>query len=115
MVLSRFAWSVLIVIYNVIPDDLAFPGSEEKFYTLGLLVPFILYTGINGAGRFFIIDPPLDIFSTILSIVLFVAVIPILYAKETLSESKIQMAKIKGHIKKVREVIKEVDNSDDKP
>ena len=107
MVFSGLAWGILIVLYIVIPGDLAFVGSEEKFYILGVIIPsFVLYTGINGAGRFFILDVPLDIFSTFLSAILFVSVIPILYAKETLSESKIKMARIKDHIKKVHELIK---------
>ena len=111
MILSGLAWGILIVIYNIIPGDLASPGSEERFYTLGLLIPFILYAGINGAGRFFILEAPLDLFSTFLSIVLFLAVIPLLYAKETLSESKIQMIRIQDHIKKVGKTIKEAKKS----
>ena len=107
MVVSGLAWGILIVLYNVIPGDLAFPGSEEKFYTLGLLIPFILYTGINGAGRFFIFDPEMEIFSTILSIALFISVIPILYARDTLSERKIQEFKLKKYTKKVTEIIKD--------
>ncbi len=112
MVLSGLAWGILIVIYNVIPGDLAFVGSEEKFYILGVIIPsFVLYTGINGAGRFFVLgDVPIDIFSTFLSILLFISVIPILYAKETLSESKIKMARLKEHIKKVQKVIKDTES-----
>ena len=114
MVFSGLAWGILMVLYIVIPGDLAFVGSEEKFYILGVIIPsFVLYTGINGAGRFFIPEVPLDIFSTFLSVILFVSVIPILYAKETLSESKIKMAKIKEHIKKVKEIIKNSDENTD--
>jgi MFS family permease len=109
MVISGFAWGILIVIYNVVPGDLAYPGSEEKFYTLGLLIPFILYTGINGAGRFFIMDVQLDIFSTILSVVLFLSIIPLLYANDTLSESKLKEIKIRDYTKKVSEVVKKSD------
>lgn len=109
MVISGFAWGILIVLYNVIPGDLAFSGSEEKYYTMGLLIPFVLYTVINGAGRFFIFNPQLDISSTILSIALFLSVIPILYAKETLSETKIQQRKIKEYTKKVSEVVRETE------
>lgn len=106
LIISGLAWGILIVIYNIIPADLAFPGSEYKFYTLGIIIPFILYTGINSGGRFLIFNPELDIFSTILSIVLFLSVIPILYAKETLSESKMRTLRLKEHIEKVEKVIK---------
>ena len=61
---------------------------------------------------FFILEIPLDVFSTFLSILLFISVIPILYAKETLSESKIKMARLQDHMKKVQKVIKETENSE---
>jgi MFS family permease len=107
MVISGLAWGILIVSYLIIPGDLAVPGSEERFCTAGLLIPFILYTGINGAGRFFILKNEFEQVSTLLSIVLFLSVIPILSAKETLSESKIQRLKMEEHIKKVKKVVKE--------
>jgi len=109
LIISGLAWGILIVIYNIIPGDLAFPGSEYKFYTLGIIIPFILYTGINSGGRFLIFNPQLDVFSTILSIVLFLSIIPILYAKETLSESKMRTLRLKEHIRKVEKVIKETE------
>jgi MFS family permease len=112
MVISGFAWGILIVVYNVIPGDLAFLGSEEKFYTMGLLIPFVLYTAINGAGRFFIYNLKLDISSTILSIALFLSVIPILYAKETLSQTKIKEIKFRDYTKKVSKVVRETEEKD---
>jgi MFS family permease len=115
LVISGLAWGILIVIYNIIPGDLAFPGSEYKFYTLGIIIPFILYTGINSGGRFLIFNPPLDVFSTILSIALFLSVIPILYAKETLSESKIRNIRLQEHIKKVQKVVKKAENQENEP
>ena len=110
MLISGLAWGILIVIYNVIPGDLAFPGSEYKFYTLGIIIPFILYTGINSGGRFLIFNPELEIFSTFLSIALFLSIIPILYAKETLSEGKMRTTRLKEHIKKVQKVVEKAEN-----
>ena len=115
LIISGLAWGILIVIYNVLPGDLAFSGSEYKFYTLGIIIPFILYTGINSGGRFLIFNPPLDVFSTILSISLFLSVIPILYAVETLSESKIRNIRLREHIKKVQKVVKKAENKENEP
>lgn len=114
LLVSGLAWGILIVIYNVIPGDLAFPGSEYKFYTLGIIIPFILYTGINSGGRFLIFNPPLEFFSTFLSIALFLSVIPILYAKETLSEGKMRTTRLKEHIRKVQKVVEKTENKDNK-
>jgi MFS family permease len=106
-IISGLAWGILIVMYTTIPGDLASVGSAEKFYTLGVIVPFILYMSINGLWRFINFSPRLDIFSTILSMVLFLSVIPILYAAESLSESKIQEFKLKKYTEKVREVVQD--------
>ena len=73
LLLSGFAWGILMMMYLVIPGDLSFPGSTEKFYALGWLLPLILYTGINGLGRFIEFVPPINLFSTILSIILFLS------------------------------------------
>lgn len=106
-IISGLAWGILIVMYTTIPGDLASVGSAEKFYTLGVVVPFILYTTIHGVWRFIEFPPKLDVFSTILSMALFLSIIPILYAAESLSESIIQEVKLKEYTKKVREVVQD--------
>ena len=110
-VFSGLAWGILIVLYTSIPGDFALEGTAERFYAFGVIIPFILYTGINGSWRFIDTPPPIDIFSTILSIALFLSVIPILYSSEPLSESKIKEIKLKDYTKKVSEVVKETKKS----
>jgi MFS family permease len=112
-ILSGLAWGILIVIYTTIPGDLASSSSAEKYYTFGMIIPFILYTSINGLWRFINFTPRLDLFSTILSMVLFLSVIPILYAAESLSESKIQEFKLKSYTKKVGEVIHDLEKKEE--
>ena len=110
-IFSGLAWGILIVLYTSIPGDFALEGTAERFYAFGVIIPFILYTGINGSWRFIDTPPPIDIFSTILSIALFLSVIPILYSSEPLSESKIKEIKLKDYTKKVSEVVKETKES----
>lgn len=107
LLLSGFAWGIIIVVYLVIPGDLAFSGSEERFYVAGWVLPLVLYIGINGAARFINIAPPIDIFSTILSIILFASIVPIWSAPETLSESKIRERKFREYAEEVGKVIQE--------
>jgi hypothetical protein len=47
------------------------------------------------------------IFSTILTIILFGAILPLLYAVETLSESKMRERKLKEHAEKVGKLVEE--------
>ncbi len=106
LILSGLAWGIIMVLYLVIPGDLAFPGSTERFYTVGWVLPLMLYIGVEGSGSLIGVYP-IDIFSTILSIILFVSVLPVLFAVETLSESKIRERKIREHTEKVGKIIKE--------
>ena len=114
LLLSGFAWGIIIVVYLVVPGDLAFLGSTERFYTVGWVLPLILYTGIQGVGRF--VDFPIrtEIFSMILTMVLFVAIIPLLSAVETLSESKIRETELRKHAEKVSKLIQETHETDEK-
>lgn len=112
LLLSGFAWGIIIVIYLVIPGDLAFSGSEERFYVAGWVLPLVLYIGINGAARFINIAPPIDIFSTILSIILFASIVPIWSAPETLSESKIRERRFREYAEEVGKVVQESKETD---
>ena len=111
-VFSGLAWGILIVLYTSIPGDFASQGSAEKFYAFGVIIPFILYTAINGGWRFFNYEPDLGLFSTILSMALFLSIIPILYASEPLSESKIKEIKFRDYTKKVSKVVMETEEKE---
>jgi MFS family permease len=106
LVLSGLAWGIIMVLYLVVTGDLSFPGSTERFYTVGWVLPLILYTGVEGSGSLIGVYS-IDIFSTILSIILFISVLPVLFAVETLSESKIRERKFREYAEKVGRVIKE--------
>ena len=111
-VFSGLAWGILIVLYTSIPGDFAFQGSTEKFYAFGVIIPFILYTAINGGWRFLNYEPDLPLFSTILSMALFLSIIPILYASEPLSESKIKEIKFRDYTRKVSRIVKETEEKE---
>lgn len=112
LLLSGFAWGVLMVVYLVIPGDLSSPGSRERFYAVGWVLPISLYIGINGSARLMGFIPPTDIFSTILSVILFASILPILYAVETLSESKLRERRFREYTKKVGKIVQESKKTD---
>jgi MFS family permease len=108
LALSGVTWGLFFVVFLAVPGDLADLNLREKFYALvaGLFVvgaiPVPVFPSIL----------PVDSLSQILSIILFLSIVPVLRAKETLQESKIQERKIKEHIEKVGKIIKESENKD---
>ena len=105
---TGIAWGLLFVVFLAVPGDLSQKGSREKFYGIGYISPLaILFalTAIPGIAIFS--DFPASSFSQILSIILFVAIIPVLRAKETLPQKKIEERKMKTHLKKIEEIIRD--------
>jgi MFS family permease len=114
-VLSGFAWGIIMVVYLVVPGDLAFAGSAERFYTVGWVFPLILYVGveaIGGALDFSTIN--ISVFAYVLSLILFVAILPLWSAVETLSESKMRERQLKEHVERVSKLIQENQETDEK-
>jgi MFS family permease len=110
LTISGIAWGFLIVVYAAVPGDIAFAGAKEKFYALGAVLPFVIYFALSGVADFFNLHPPPNVFSSLsstLSIVLFLSVIPVLRAKETLPESLIRERKLREHVKKVGKLVEE--------
>ena len=100
------AWGFLLVVYLAIPGDIALSFAKEKFYALGTITPLILYLGISAVPRSkFVVN--ISQISSILSILLFLAVIPIILAKETLPENKMNNRKLKEYMVKLGKVMQD--------
>jgi hypothetical protein len=80
-------------------------GSREKFYALGIVVPLIIYAGLGAATELLSISAPASFASSILSIIIFMSIIPVLLAEETLPETKIAERKLVDHVKKVSKLV----------
>ncbi len=106
LILSGLAWGIIMVIYLAIPGDLAISGSAERFYAVGSIIPLILYTSIVNLGSAIDFNPQINVFSAILSSILFVAILPIYYAEETLPPSKMKKRKLQEQIEKLEKIVK---------
>jgi len=108
LALSGVTWGLFFVVFLVVPGDLSDLDLREKFYAL--------VAGLFCVGAIPVPDfsgtLPVDSLSQILSIILFLSIVPVLRAKETLHESKIQERKIKEHIEKLGEIIKQSEDTD---
>jgi MFS family permease len=107
------AWGFLMVIYLSIPGDLTEKGqSSEKIYSVVTVLPLIAYMSLSLSPYIFKIDSP-TFLSQILSIILFLSIIPITQAKDSLSEKKIKERKLKEHLEKVKKLVQDEEEPHD--
>jgi MFS family permease len=111
LLVSGVAWALLMVSYFALFGDIASLKSSEKYYAIGLSTPLIAYALVRGILPIFSITRvQANILSPIMSILLFLAIIPVLYVKDTLSEAMIQERKLKEHTEKVGRLVRESEN-----
>jgi MFS family permease len=103
---SGVAWGFLFTVYISVLGDLASYGSKEKFYAMGAIMPLILMLGFSALTSLLNVTLSGAIVP-VLSIILFLSVLPVLRASETLPQKKQEARKLKDHMDKVRKVIEE--------
>ena len=111
-VFSGVAWGFLFTVYIAVLGDLAFPGSRERVYAFGGIVPLIVglsFSAISVEAGF---SAPAATLSSVLSILLFVSILPILRASETLPKKKMRSRQMKEHLDKVGELVEEFKKPD---
>lgn len=103
-ILDGFAAGMLMITFILtLWGDLSQSGTKEKYYAIGSiplfatnLVPVFLSTYIT-------LIPASAVFS-VASFFLFVAVLPLMYAPETLPEKKIRLRQLRGYVEKAKKV-----------
>ena len=113
LTLDGITWGLLFsVFFTVIWGDLGENFQKEKLYALGG-IPFLLAGFLS-----VLIVPSIDTNNlatafTIASFFLFVAVIPLMYAPETLPEKAIKDRDLQSYIKKAQKISKKGDDKND--
>lgn len=109
------AWGIVFVNYYItVIGDFASAGSKEKFYAVGGVVPLILNMTFQLFSEVFSLSVATSVVSSLLSMVLFVAVIPLLYAPETLPKEKVRRRRFREHLEKVKKLIEEEETQNQK-
>jgi MFS family permease len=96
------AWGVFALIFFItIWGELAAYRTKDKYYFLGVL-PFLASTYIE-----ILFEPYARVISvsasfSLASLFLFLAVLPLMYAPETLPEKKIKEMELKGYVEKAK-------------
>lgn len=105
------AWGFCMVAYFVIPADLAGSASREKYYALINVSAFVGFTGTVTLPVILGTSIEVSILSPILSVLLFVSIVPVLFVDDTLPEAKLHARLLREHaehiVRKVEELEKE--------
>lgn len=99
------AWGMLFVIFFItLWGDLAYGKSSEKYYALGIL-PFLLSNFLRLTVGPLIADT-ISVYAifSFAAFFLFLAVIPLMYAPETLPEKKIRERELRKYLEKAKKI-----------
>lgn len=103
---SGVAWGLFLVIFLAVPGDLCISGSREKFYAIGYIMPLGVLLGLSAIPGWAIFSGNSSI-AQLFSLFLFLSIIPILKAKETLPREKVYDRQMKEHLEIIEKVLKE--------
>ena len=95
IILDAVAWGIfLLMFYLVIWSELAGNRIKEKYYLFGVL-PFLIASYVQILFTPYADGVPVSAAFSLASFFLFIAVLPLLYAPETLPEKKIELKRLR--------------------
>ena len=106
------AWGFLMVVYLVIPGDLAGSYSQERYYALATVLPLVIYMSLSALPSALNVTLPINVLSPVLSMILFLSLVPVLLARETLPETEIRKRELNEHIEKVGKMVQKSEEED---
>lgn len=102
VIFDGIAWGLLYVTFIfVVWGDLSETGTREKYYLLGGM-PFLISGLIEILVKPFVEAIPIYTSFSLASFFLFLAILPLLYAPETVPEKKLKERELKGYIEKAK-------------
>jgi MFS family permease len=108
LAISGVTWGSFFVVFLAVPGDLSVLGSREKFYVLGYILPLtIVFSIVAIPGPDLSQFLPASSFAQILSVFLYISIVPVWRAKDTLQESKIQERKMKEYAERAGKIVQE--------
>jgi hypothetical protein len=102
--LDSVAWGMFAaVFFMTLWGDLAGQHRKEKYYTIGGL-PYLLAVFFSELVKPYVDIMPLSTAFSLASFFLFLAVLPLMYAPETLPEKRIRDMELKKYVEKAKKV-----------
>jgi MFS family permease len=104
IVIDGIAWGVFMVTFVLtLWGDLSQPGTREQYYVVGS-IPFFLTDFVRLLFIPYVGLIPVYAAFSLASFFLFVAVLPLIYAPETLPEKKIKLRQLRKYVEGARKV-----------
>lgn len=104
ILLDGISWGMFAVVFFIVLwGDLGGSGMKEKYYIVGGL-PYLLATFLQVLIRQYVESIPASAAFSLASFFLFLAVLPLMYAPETLPERKLKERELKGYIEKAKKI-----------
>jgi MFS family permease len=105
LTLDGITWGLLVsVFFTAVWGDLGENHVKEKYYTLGGL-PYLLSSFLSILIEPYAKDIPTGTAFSIASFFLFMAVIPLMYAPETLPEKAMKDRELKSYLEKAQKIV----------
>ncbi|NIR14560.1 MAG: MFS transporter [Desulfobacterales bacterium] len=112
LILDGVAWGIFsLMFYMVVWAELAKNRTREKYYLFGVL-PFILASFIQILFAPYADFIPVSAAFSLASFFLFLSVLPLVYAPETLPERKIELRKLRRYVEKARKTKEKREDKD---
>lgn len=112
--LDGVTWGMFAaVFFMALWGDLAMNSKKEKYYVLGGL-PYLLSGFLPILVQTYILSVPPSMAFSVASFFLFIAVLPLIYAPETLPEKHIKDRELKSYIEKAKQVAQKHEDRDHK-
>ena len=104
IILDGVAWGIFsLTFYLIIWSELAGTQIKEKYYLIGVL-PHLISSYIQKLFTPYAELIPVSAAFSLASFFLFLAVLPLIYAPETLPERKIELRRLKKYVEKAKKV-----------
>jgi MFS family permease len=105
MIIDAVAWGIFLVSFLLVlwGDLSSTTGGQERYYAIGSIPFFIAYL-MQYLVQPYIKGVPAEASFSFASLFLFIAVLPLIFAPETLPEKKIQERQLREYLKKAKKV-----------
>ncbi len=104
MAVDGVAWGIFtLTFFMIIWGELAKNRAKDKYYFLGAL-PFLLSSYIEIIATPYVGVVSVSASFSLASFFLFMAVLPLMYAPETLPEKKIRLRQLRGYVEKAKKL-----------
>lgn len=111
-IVDAIAWSIFLTIFLLtLAGDLSQPNTREKYYAIASF-PYVIRSAIPLLFGTTLVSISTYAAFSLASFFLFVAVLPLMYAQETLPDKKIELRRLRGYVEQAKKAKGKYDEKD---